>query len=187
MLEQIFGSKTRVKILSLFLANPKQAFYVREITRKIKEQINSVRRELLNLKRVGVLKEQKKGNKNYFVLNTKFEFLNEFKKIFSKAGQRFSLESKFSKDLVKLGDIHYAALMGNFVQNPFSKIDFFLVGKVDKKKLKSFVKILSKEVSKEINYTFLTLEDFQYRKSLYDRFLTDIMAEPKIVLINRLS
>ena len=49
MIEQLFGSKTRVKLLQLFLANPGRSFYVRELTRKIDEQINSVRRELSNL------------------------------------------------------------------------------------------------------------------------------------------
>src|SRR6476646_6024673 len=55
MVEQLFGSKTRVKLLSLFFNNPGRPFYVREITRKIDEQINSVRRELANLLSVGLV------------------------------------------------------------------------------------------------------------------------------------
>ena len=46
-LEKLFGSKTRTKLLSLFFGNPERSFYVREMTRVIEEQINSVRRELL--------------------------------------------------------------------------------------------------------------------------------------------
>lgn len=56
MFEQLFGSKTRVKLLSLFYNNPERPFYVREITRKIDEQINSVRRELQNLLNIGIVR-----------------------------------------------------------------------------------------------------------------------------------
>ena len=55
MIEQLFGSKTRVKLLQLFYSNPNRSFYVREITRKIDEQINSVRRELSNLLNIGII------------------------------------------------------------------------------------------------------------------------------------
>ena len=46
MYDQLFGSKTRVKLLALFLTHPNESFYVREITRRLGEQINSIRREL---------------------------------------------------------------------------------------------------------------------------------------------
>ncbi|MEK7103207.1 MAG: hypothetical protein AAB870_02575 [Patescibacteria group bacterium] len=55
MLEQIFGSRTRTKLLKLFLTNPRQAFYIRELTRVIDTQINSVRRELTNLEDCGLI------------------------------------------------------------------------------------------------------------------------------------
>ena len=38
MLDRLIGSKTRVRLLQLFLANPKQPFFVRELTRKISAQ-----------------------------------------------------------------------------------------------------------------------------------------------------
>ena len=63
MLEQIFGSKTRVKLLHIFLSNPEEWFFVRELTRKLKQQVNSVRVELKNLEDVGLLLSEKKDNK----------------------------------------------------------------------------------------------------------------------------
>ena len=54
--EKLFGSKTRAKLLRLFFENPGKSFYVREMTRVIEEQINSVRRELLNLESIGIIK-----------------------------------------------------------------------------------------------------------------------------------
>ena len=58
-LEKLFGSKTRAKLLALFFENPDKSYYVREITRVIEEQINSVRRELTNLNALGLVKIEK--------------------------------------------------------------------------------------------------------------------------------
>ena len=74
MVEQLFGSKTRVKLLRLFYSNPNRSFYVREITRKIDEQINSVRRELANLLNVGIITSDTSNNKVYYEVNQKYDY-----------------------------------------------------------------------------------------------------------------
>lgn len=56
MLAKLFGSNARVKILKLFLVNPEKNFYIRQISRDLGLQINSVRRELDNLEKFGLLK-----------------------------------------------------------------------------------------------------------------------------------
>src|SRR5437870_4054888 len=73
MFEQLFGSKTRVKLLQLFYSNPNRSFYVREITRKIDEQINSVRRELANLLSIGIIKSEPNNNRLYYEVNQEYE------------------------------------------------------------------------------------------------------------------
>src|SRR5881398_2474835 len=72
MIEQLFGSKTRVKLLQLFYSNPNRSFYVREITRKIDEQINSVRRELSNLLSIGIITSDTNNNKLYYEVNQQY-------------------------------------------------------------------------------------------------------------------
>ena len=57
-LEQMFGSKTRARLIGLFLQYPKEAFFVRELTRRIDAQLNSVRRELKNLVEMGIILEK---------------------------------------------------------------------------------------------------------------------------------
>lgn len=73
MIDQLFGSKTRVKLLQLFYSNPNRAFYVREITRKIDEQINSVRRELSNLLSIGIITSDATNNRLYYEVNQDYE------------------------------------------------------------------------------------------------------------------
>src|SRR5215211_5770637 len=74
MVEQLFGSKTRVKLLQLFYSNPNRSFYVREITRKIDEQINSVRRELANLLSIGIISSDTNNNRLYYEVNQTFQY-----------------------------------------------------------------------------------------------------------------
>lgn len=56
MLGKLFGSNTRVRILKLFLIHPEESYYIRQISRELKLQLNSVRRELENLEKFGLLK-----------------------------------------------------------------------------------------------------------------------------------
>lgn len=55
MLSNLFGSKARAKILKIFLINPEEKYYIRQLSRDLKLQVNSVRRELENLEKFGIL------------------------------------------------------------------------------------------------------------------------------------
>ncbi len=83
-IEKLFGSKTRAKLLKLFFESPEKSFYVREMTRVIDEQINSVRRELSNLESIGVIKNETFDNKVYYSANSKHPFCRPLVEIFSK-------------------------------------------------------------------------------------------------------
>ncbi len=186
MYDKLFGSKTRAKLLSLFLNNSDKSYYVREITRTINEQINSVRRELANLKSLDIVVSQGKKGKLYYKANKKSDLYPELKKIFSKSAKEET--AKTEKDMIKtvknLGDVSYAALMGHFVKDNSSPIDFFIVGKVNRRRLKTFIAQLEKESKKELNYSLMDLDEFENRKMMFDRFMTEIMASPKDVLID---
>jgi Fe2+ or Zn2+ uptake regulation protein len=172
MLEQLFGSRTRVKILALLLNNSTRSYYVREITRKVDEQINSVRRELANLKAVGLVRSHAKNGKIYYQANTGSEIFSDLKKVFSKVAKETVFENQLAAKLQALGSVQFAALLGYFVQDTSSPIDLFLVGDVEKAKLKPIVRELSEEVGHEINYTLMTPDEYQERNMLFDRFLT---------------
>ena len=83
MIEQLFGSKTRVKLLRLFFSNPNRSFYVREITRIVDEQINSVRRELANMLSLGIITSDSANNKLYYEVDQKYEYYKALQMMFS--------------------------------------------------------------------------------------------------------
>jgi DNA-binding transcriptional regulator YhcF (GntR family) len=184
--EKLFGSKTRAKLLSLFLNNSDKSYYVREITRTINEQINSVRRELANLKSLDIVVSQGKKGKLYYKANKKSDLYPELKKIFAKSKKEAvkTKEADLTKRVKGLGDVSYAAMMGYFVKDNSSPIDFFIVGKVNRRRLKTFISQLEKEAKRELNYSLMSIDEFENRKLMFDRFMTEIMASPKDVIVD---
>ena len=187
MYETLFGSKTRVKLLALLLTSPGRSYYVREITRTIDEQINSVRRELLNLKSLGIVKSHEKRGKIYYEANQKFEVYPELKKIFEKAEKGLGPDDKLASALRRAGDVQYVALMGGFVGDITSQVDIFIIGEIDKRKLRPATSELEKEIGREANYCIMSETEFEDRSMLFDRFLTDIMSKQKKVILDYLK
>lgn len=192
MIEQLFGSKTRVKLLSLFYNNPGRPFYVREITRKIDEQINSVRRELANLLSIGIVTSDGANNRLYYEVNPKYEYFEQLRSIFSqmpaKTTNRVLKETKeedsIATKLRSAGKIEYAFLSGSYVRDPRTNIDIFIVGDVNRARLAKVVAELEAGENREINYSALTPQEFDYRLSLNDRFVTGVLSAKKVVLID---
>lgn len=179
MIDALFGSKTRVKLLHLFLNNPNRAFYVREITRKIDEQINSVRRELANMLSIGIIKSETSNNRLYYEINQEYAHYEPLRAIFADAGLKSevaaSVESNdWAKRLKPLGDVRVAVFAGGLVRGSASDIDVLLVGNINKTQAKKFIKELEEEENRTLNYAVMSYEDFYYRLSIRDRFVTTI-------------
>ncbi|OIP22532.1 hypothetical protein COX95_01575 [bacterium CG_4_10_14_0_2_um_filter_33_32] len=178
-LEQLFGSKTRVKILALFLLNSERSFFVREITRKLNTRINAVRRELQILTNLGFLKKKSEGKKIFYSASKGFVFFDELLGIIEKTSKS---DDKISDEVKSLGDVNFACLSGLFTGNKNTKVDMLLVGNVKRDKLNKFVKKLEKEVGAEINYTVLTNKEYNYRQKCKDRFLLDILSNHSLII-----
>lgn len=198
MLEHLFGSKTRVKLLSLFLRHPEEAMFVRELTRRVATQINAVRRELANLVRFGLINEvvvegeSEDGRKRpglkrkYYQVNRSFPLLPEITALIVKA--QVMLEQQLDKHVLKLGDVRYLAFLGLFLGKSHAPVDIFIVGeRIDKRGLDALLADTEEELGVEIRYSLMTLEEFRYRKDITDRFLYAILEAPKNVIVDRLA
>lgn len=192
MVEQLFGSKTRVKLLQLFYSNPNRSFYVREITRKIDEQINSVRRELSNLLSIGIITSDNTNNKLYYEVNQKFEFYEPLQQIFGggvnksigKKADEASEVSTMEEQLKAVGHVELAIFTGQFTREDNVSVDILIVGDVNTNALGKFVDELEKQENKTLRYTSMKLRDFKYREQIRDRFLTDILKAKKQVVVD---
>lgn len=192
MVEQLFGSKTRVKLLQLFYSNPNRSFFVREITRKIDEQINSVRRELSNLLNIGIITSETTNNKLYYEVNQKFEYYEPLKEIFGggvnkavkKAAADGADEEGQEDGLASVGHVELALYTGQFTRDESSGIDLLVIGDVNPNALRKYVTELEKKEGKSLRYTVMTLPDFRYRRQINDRFITGVLTSKKQVLVD---
>lgn len=212
MIEQLFGSKTRVKLLQLFYSNPNRAFYVREITRKIDEQINSVRRELSNLLSIGIITSDATQNRLYYEVNQDFQYYKPLAQIFggmaveeeaapttekavkkeakkaapapAKPKADVSAEHPLAKGFRGLGRVELALLSGQFTRDDSAGIDVLIVGNVNAAKADKFVADLEKAENKELRYTVLPLDNYRYRVQINDRFINNVLQAKKQVIIN---
>ena len=188
MIDALFGSKTRVKLLHLFLNNPGKAFYVREITRLIDEQINSVRRELSNMLDVGIITSDSADNKLYYEVNQRYEYYVPFRAIFAdehiEAAVSTAKDSEWTDLIRDLHGLRLAVTAGILVKGSSSAVDLLLVGDVSPAKMKSAVKQIEKAEARELNYSVLTYDEFYYRLSVRDRFITEILNGKYAVLLD---
>ena len=183
MLIDILISKVRVKILELFLGNPDQVYHVRDIVRRVDEEINAVRRELARLEKTGLLASQWKANRRYYSAKKDHIFYFELLSIINKS---VGLGGNIIKNKAKIGKVRYAMLSGSFVRGkPYSPndVDLFIVGAIALPELGTIVREEETRRNREINFTPMTEEEFAFRKSRRDPFVMNILSKPRVMLI----
>ncbi|MFH1444635.1 MAG: hypothetical protein ABIG34_04605 [Candidatus Peregrinibacteria bacterium] len=177
ILKALFSSQTRVKLLSTFLLHPEEEYFIRELTRLLHEQINSIRRELENLRRIGLVRARHRNRKKFYHVDPDFPLFNELRGIFTKEIQA---ESPIVASLKKLSGIKLILLAGTFVGSE-SKVDLLVVGDLKKEMLEAL--LLQDPNLKNVKYSIFSEGDFLYRLSLKDRFVTEILSDPRHLLI----
>ncbi len=194
MIEQLFGSKTRVKLLYLFFGNPNRPFYVREITRKVDEQINSVRRELGNLLSIGIISSDTSNNKLYYEVSQTYEFFKPLSQIFGNApvtGEASedtigaTLESATAKYWQTAGNLELIVYTGVFTRDQHAGVDVMLVGDVNRPAVQKLIEGLEKQEGKELRYTVMDSEQAQYRSQIKDRFWADLVDAKKQIILDK--
>ncbi|MFA5855075.1 MAG: hypothetical protein WC846_02165 [Candidatus Gracilibacteria bacterium] len=171
MLSHLFTSQTRVKLLETFLLNPEGEYFVRELTRKLSEQINSIRRELDNLKKLGLLKCHTKNRKKYYAVNKNFVLFNDLRNIILKAQN--STDS-LVKSIQKVGQVDFLLISGVFLQKD-APVDLLVVGNIDKENLSKYLDTL--ETKDPIRFSLLKKDDFLYRIKCADRFIVGLIED----------
>ena len=189
MIDSLFGSKTRVKLLHLFLNNPEKSFYVREITRMIDEQINSVRRELANMVSVGIVQQDAIDNKLYYSVNEDYPYIKPLAAIFSdkntEGGMGAASSVSWKDSLGRMRGLRLAIISGKLVVGSSSAVDLLLVGdNMSAVTIKNLVKKIEKDRKIEINYAVISYDDFYYRMSVKDRFIMDIVRNKHSILVD---
>ncbi len=182
-LQDLMISRVRVEMLELFFLNPEEMYYVRQITRKINEEINAVRRELERMLGAGLLKSEERGNRLYYYLNDRYPYYQELQQMVVKSS---GLGKKIRKKRRKLGQLAFVMFSGKYVsgQQPVQdEVDMLIIGEVVLPELQALVKGEEKNIERELNYAVFSLEEFDFRKTRRDPFVMDILYGSRVMVI----
>ena len=192
-LEQMFGSKTRARLMALFLSQQDDTFFVRELTRRIDAQLNSVRRELKNLVQLGFLSEKEgehkdskrlSDKKRFYCVNQDFILFDDLRALFQKV--QILLKQNLVQEIQEKGRIDYFAFTGRFVDAIDIPTDILIVGSIKQVDLEKMIAKFEDEIPYEINYTLMPKDEFLDRRQVADRFLLSILNGEKVVMIDRI-
>lgn len=183
MLSDLITSKSRIKLLDVLLANPRDMYHVRELVRRTGDEINAVRRELLFLEKRGVLVREPRANRVYYSLSKNYPFYFDLLRMGAKIA---GLGGAILKNRVKIGRIKYAMFSGRFVRridkNP-TDVDLIIVGTIVLPELAILIRDEEKRLGREINYTVMTEEEFSFRKKKRDPFILSVLTGSRIMLL----
>ena len=183
MFSDLITSKSRVKLLNVFLASPTEMYHVRELVRRTGDEINAVRRELSFLEKKGILTREPRANRVYYSLSKSYSFYYDLLRMGSK---NTGLGADILKNKVKLGRIKYAMFSGRFLRKMKEQpdeVDLLIVGNVVLPELALLVREEEKRLNTEINYTVMTEDEFDFRKKKRDPFIISILLGSRVMLI----
>ena len=181
MFEKYLENRNQSALIGFFLASPERAFYYGEIQKRT--GLRSLDLLLLSFVREGFLTTFSKKSKKYYRVNQNSPVYLELK--FS-IGKNFKgYEDELSKYLRKIPGIKAAVLSGIFVGQPQMECDLVLAGKMPIVKLEELEKGLTKLMGQEVNYAVFSVEEYKYRKSIFDRFMKDIFENDHLVLFDK--
>ncbi|MEM5881547.1 MAG: nucleotidyltransferase domain-containing protein [Candidatus Aenigmatarchaeota archaeon] len=182
MLERLMRSRTRVKLLKLFFLNRGREFYLREIARLTRDNLNSVRRELNNLVKIKIIEERKRGNQKLYKVNKNSPIYEELRKLVLKSvGIGDTLRENLSKFNVVYALIYGSFAAGEEVEE--SDIDLLIVGDLNEEKLIEVIRQLEYELAREVHYIFWSTKEFKKRVKEKNHLLLDIVEKPIIMII----
>jgi hypothetical protein len=202
VLERLFGSAAKVKIIKLFLFNPDFAFDVAQAAERSKTSQEITRREINNLLEIGFVRprsytKEVKRQKNRsiqiirkrvsgYTLDPKFPYIEDIKSFLG------NINPFKHKDIVdkisRAGKIQLLIVSGIFIKNPDSRADLLVVGdNLKQSQLDNIMKTIESEIGKEIRYAVFETKEFNYRNSMFDKLIKDILDYPHEKIINKLG
>ena len=202
ILGKLFGSSSIVKIMRLFLFNPDMPHDTDDISRKVKVSKPSIRREILDLEKAGLIKKRSyfkkveigRGKKRKlkskktqgYILNKDFHYLSAIQNLLIKIPPFRSgeLEKRFRG----AGPVKLLIISGVFIQEWDTTVDLLIVGDhLNTSSVDRAVSTLESEVGKELTYAIFDTPEFEYRVNVCDKLIRDVLDYPHQKIVNKLG
>ena len=179
ILGKILGNPARVKIMRLFLLNPKNGFTKKDVTKRSRVSSTVANKELKILTTVDFVKSH--TNKTWS-FNPLFKYAKEFDRLLISSD---TLDKKNIGDsFKKVGRVKLLLVSGIFIKNKDTRVDLLVVGdKIKRSKVEEEVRKLEAEIGTEIVYALFETKEFLYRLDMYDKLIRDILDFPHEIIL----
>ena len=184
MIEAIFGSKLRTKILGWLYTHTDQRYFVRQLTNLIKEDSTNVSRELIRLEKAGIVVSTTEGRQKYYQANSKSPIFNELKSIVRKT---FGVADVIREALAPVsGGIKAAFIFGSVARSSDdrkSDIDVMIIGDITFDEVVSALSPAENTLGREINSVVYPVTEFSKKVNKDHYFVKNVLGKEKIFLI----
>jgi hypothetical protein len=202
VLGKLFGSESKVKIMRLFLFNPETPFTNRDVAERVKTTLASARHEVSLLRKMRLVKSRafqrrvvkKQGKRRLFVrkktwgwvLHSSFPYLAELQRLL--IDMSLLKGAELLRRLHPVGRLKLVVIAGIFIQNPDSRVDILLVGeRLKRGVLAHVIRSIEAETGRELRYAAFETGEFNYRLSMYDKLIRDILDYPHETVLDRIG
>lgn len=178
----LFGSKTRTKLLTKLMMHPDRVFYIRELAKETQIPYGMVYRELENLEQLGIITREKKGNLALLHVNRDLPYLLDLRQIIMKTT---GILYRLKEHLDQLDEVKYLLIFGSVARgedNHGSDLDLMIIGEVDEEQLIEAVRVLENETGKAVNYILWSITEFEEKIKEKNHILIDVAANPITML-----
>jgi len=182
-IDRLFGSKTRVALLSKLVMNPDKSFYIRELSKDLGVPYGMLYKEEKNLVSLGILREERRGKIVLVSANKALPYFAELKGLMTKT---VGLADLVRDELSGLKGIRHALIYGSFAsgeETESSDIDLLIVGSVNEEEILKAISRAEEKSGREINYILWSEREFRKRAKGGHHLLADIASKPVIMLV----
>jgi DNA-binding HxlR family transcriptional regulator len=183
MLAQLLSSKPKSKLINLLLAHPERSFSPTELKFSTGISASFLKKTLRELSKMDfVVVTDKKGHK-YFQVNKHFPLFPELLNMLRK--NKTIPTDTLARAALKVGECKLIVLTGVFAGKPRVETDIVFVGRISARKLEQFLRLAEKFAEQEISYSVFTNAEFEYRQSMNDRFIKNILENRPAVILDK--
>jgi hypothetical protein len=186
-LEKLFGSAARIKLLRLFLFNPRGTFTVPDAAQRSRVPERTARKELKLFSTIKLIRRNptRRGSGRRYILNPGFEYTEVLQGLLLNTPER-------AKDIFErvrpVGAIKLIIVAGVFVGDWDGRLDILIVGdRIKDKRLRARMRKLESEIGRELRYTMLPSDDFLYRLNMNDKLVRDVFDYPHQIMLDRFN
>lgn len=143
---------------------------------------------------VGIITSDSSDNKLYYQVNQRYDYYVPLKAIFGDGGpgadtnvmkSSDTADDKYKAALSEINGLRLVIFAGVLVKGATTSVDVLIVGSIAPAKVKAFTAYIEKSEGREINYSVLSYDEFYYRLSVRDRFITEIINGKHSVVIDK--